>query len=275
VAIWIESHIELSEHPKVYDLSSSLGVSLAETVGLLHLLWHFTMRFAWRDGDLTKFTNIAIARGSKWEKDPDLFIKSLQECKWLDNKKIHDWQSFAGKLIRDRLAKEATRDAKIPPVVAKRTPKRVTKPLPSQAFTNQTNTTKPEEKPLAANNAASLTPQAEFVKKFGETYHQVTKEPFKADKKHYVMAAEMISKYGWDAVVKKTYILAHLCETGGAWFTEESGYAAFRIEVLSSRWNEILVGEKKDPEKLKELEFLKELKKAEASNERASAAINR
>lgn len=138
MSIWIESHVELAEHPKVFVLTETLGVRRAETVGLLHMLWHFTMKFAWRDGDLTKFDDIAIARGSGWELEPQKFILALQESKFMDGKKIHDWQSFAGKLIRDRLYKEATRVRQESPVGDKSTPKAVTnptKPLPNQKNT--------------------------------------------------------------------------------------------------------------------------------------------
>jgi len=135
LAIWIESHVELGEHPKVFVLTETLGVRRAETIGLLHMLWHFTMKFAWRDGDLTRFDDVAIARGSGWEKEPQIFIKALQDSKFLDDKKIHDWQSFAGKLIRDRLYKESTRVLQND---AKDTPKVVTKPSLYQAKPTKT-----------------------------------------------------------------------------------------------------------------------------------------
>lgn len=138
MAIWIESHVELSEHPKVFVLTETLGVRRAETVGLLHMLWHFTMKYAWRDGDLSKFDDIAIARGSGWELEPKKFINALQYSKFLDDMKIHDWQSFAGKLIRDRLYKESTRSLRESTGDAKSTPKAVTKPSLYQA--------KPKEK---------------------------------------------------------------------------------------------------------------------------------
>jgi len=103
---WIESHVEIGEHPKVFDLITSLSVQKAEAVGLLHLLWHFTMKFAWRDGDLSKFNRVAISRACGWESDPDMFIDALIKCGFLDNGnslKVHDWHVFAGKMVKDRL----------------------------------------------------------------------------------------------------------------------------------------------------------------------------
>lgn len=100
---WIESHTEIGDHPKVYVLYTALSVRKAEAIGLLHLLWHFTMKFAWRDGDLTRFDDVAIARASGWEDDASMFINGLQKSGFLDGKKVHDWINFAGRLIKDRV----------------------------------------------------------------------------------------------------------------------------------------------------------------------------
>lgn len=140
MAVWIESHIDIGEHPKTYRLSSALKVRQAEAVGLLHLLWHFSMKWAWRDGDLSKFDNASIARGCKWKGDADSFIGALKVSGWLDDMKVHDWQDFAGKLIRDRLYAEERRRGKSTTVGDKR-PKKGGKsgnPDPTQTLPNPT-----------------------------------------------------------------------------------------------------------------------------------------
>lgn len=106
---WIESQVDLGDHPKIYTLSTVLGVRKAEAVGLVHLLWHFTMKFAWRDGNLKRFDVIAVAKSSGWEGDPKIFIKGLQKSGLLDNMQVHDWKDFAGRLIYDRLYNENRR----------------------------------------------------------------------------------------------------------------------------------------------------------------------
>lgn len=109
---WIESHIDLGDHPKVYGLFTALNVRKAEAVGFLHLLWHFTMKFSWRNGDLSKFSRVIIARSCGWDGDENVFIDALINNGFLDNSdtlKVHDWQDFAGRLVQDRLYNEKRR----------------------------------------------------------------------------------------------------------------------------------------------------------------------
>ena len=106
---WIESDIELGDHPKTHALAESLGISIAQAVGHLHLLWYFTMKYAWRDGNLEKFVETAIAKGSKWEGQPKDFIKALQTSGFMDGLKIHDWLDCAGKFVLGRLYNEERR----------------------------------------------------------------------------------------------------------------------------------------------------------------------
>lgn len=108
---WIESHVDIGEHPKVYHLCQYLMVEKPEAVGLLHLIWHLAMKYAWRDGDLRRFTATAIASAVGWKKDPDTLIRALHECGWLerDSLVIHDWLQYAGKLVTDRLYQEKRR----------------------------------------------------------------------------------------------------------------------------------------------------------------------
>jgi hypothetical protein len=100
---WIESHQEIGQHPKTYALSTALNVEIPTAVGVLHLLWHFALKFAWKDGDLKKFTSSQIANGTFWKGNPDDFLKALQGTGWLDGKKVHDWMDYAGKIVHDRL----------------------------------------------------------------------------------------------------------------------------------------------------------------------------
>lgn len=102
---WIESHQEVSHHPKTRKLARRLDVGLAASVGHLHCLWHWALSFA-PDGDLTKHDDDDVAIGALWEGDPKLFIDSLVDCGWLDKEGeslvIHDWWDFAGRLIEQR-----------------------------------------------------------------------------------------------------------------------------------------------------------------------------
>lgn len=108
---WIESHENLGEHPKLKELCFQLMVKPYEGIGHLTLLWHFTLKYAWRDGDLRRFSARVICEAVGWDKDADTFINALRETGWLekDSFVIHDWMVYAGKLVRDRRYQEDRR----------------------------------------------------------------------------------------------------------------------------------------------------------------------
>ena len=151
ISPWVESHIEIGDHPKTYVLITDLNVRKAEAVGLLHLLWHFTLKFAWRDGDLSRFDAVAIAHGAGWEGDANVFIDSLQKSGFLDGMKVHDWLDFAGRLVKDRLRYfkvNKVRTHSVRNKAVKRTVSVANHTIPNHTIPNltlpdQTNTTKP------------------------------------------------------------------------------------------------------------------------------------
>ena len=106
---WVESSIDIADHPKTLRLAELLGMDIQKTVGAIHLLWHFAMKFAWRDGDMEKFGEIAVARGSRWEGDPHKFIEALRQSGFLEGLKIHDWLDCAGKIVNSRIYNEFRR----------------------------------------------------------------------------------------------------------------------------------------------------------------------
>ena len=140
---WIESHVEIGEHPKIFKLMELLNIDAQKAVGAVHLLWHFAMKYAWRDGDLEKFGEAAIAKGSKWDGDPKKFIEALQESGFLDGLSVHDWMDCAGRLVSDRLYNEKRRKiahgAPLNAVKRRKTPSNVRQ----YGATNPTNPTNP------------------------------------------------------------------------------------------------------------------------------------
>ena len=116
----------------------------------------------------------------------------------------------------------------------------------------------------------TLTPQAEFVERFKSSYESMTGEPFKMDKHHFVIAADLIKKHGYEATVLKAKTLGALCRDRSAWFTK-GGWADYTIEKLSSQWNSILPDA---APRGKEEEFLTELKRQEDLSARASQTIS-
>lgn len=106
---WVESHQELANHPKTRRLCRELGISKAQAVGHLHLLWWWALDYA-QDGDLSDFTTSEIADGCEWEGDPVEFVMALQEVRFLDQQSIHDWDQYGGKYFkRQEQARERQR----------------------------------------------------------------------------------------------------------------------------------------------------------------------
>jgi hypothetical protein len=123
---WIESHAELIGHPKTRRLAKALGTTERDSIGLLHMLWHWAVKYA-PDGDLSRFDDDEIAAAVEWEGDATLVLAALKAARFIDvNSQIHDWDEYTGKLIerreanaeRMRLAR-ANREAKrvvVPPL---------------------------------------------------------------------------------------------------------------------------------------------------------------
>lgn len=66
------------------------------------MLWLWALDNA-QDGNLSPFLNAEIARISGWKKKPDDFVDALIAAGFLtENKEIHDWYDYAGKLIDKR-----------------------------------------------------------------------------------------------------------------------------------------------------------------------------
>jgi hypothetical protein len=110
MAMWIKSSSDLGEHWKTIKLSELLGVDIPKAIGHLHLLWHFSLRNTWRDGDLYNYTPQAISEGAGWKDDPAKFIHALHKSGFLDGMKIHDWLDYCGELVHKRLRYERERE---------------------------------------------------------------------------------------------------------------------------------------------------------------------
>lgn len=102
---WIESNQEVGRHPKTKKLARLLDISVVTAVGHLHYLWWWALDFA-QEGDLDKYDECDIAEACMWEGDEKLFVGSLIQSGFIDNKEsilcIHDWYEYAGILIERR-----------------------------------------------------------------------------------------------------------------------------------------------------------------------------
>lgn len=267
---WIESHTNLGEHPKVTELAFNLMIRRHEVIGHLHLLWHFTMKYAWRDGDLSRFSAKTICHTIGWENDPNTFINALRETGWLekDGIVIHDWKHYAGKMVIDRLYKESRRHS---PTVADKT-RQVVATVPDRTVPESK---KRKTKTPATTNVAERekSPHVEFMDRFKILYEEMTKQPYQFKAHQFIIVQKLIKAHGYEAVVAKVKILGALCKNGSKWFTKD-GWADFTIEKLSGHWNSIIPSSTEMPEEKKRREFQEAIKKQEEKDARIDSAIN-
>lgn len=99
---WIEVHQAVWTHRKTFELAGLLD--LDETYAGAHMirLWTWALDNA-PDGNLSGLSARAIAFGAGWRGDADAFVDALIQVGWLDeDRAIHDWQEYAGRLIERR-----------------------------------------------------------------------------------------------------------------------------------------------------------------------------
>ena len=110
---WIESHQEVSTHPKTRKLARLLEIPIPQAVGHLHILWHWALSFA-DDGWMSEFDPDDIAVGAMWDGDSDTFLKALIDARYVDEtptgRYLHNWHLYAGRLI-DKRRRDADRKA--------------------------------------------------------------------------------------------------------------------------------------------------------------------
>jgi hypothetical protein len=101
------------DHPKTLDLVDALGCSRIEAVGILELLWHFTIYFA-PAGDVGRWSNARIASGIRWSGDPDTLVAALVKVRWLEEAvpgrlRVHEWYEHADDAVHMALARAGRR----------------------------------------------------------------------------------------------------------------------------------------------------------------------
>jgi hypothetical protein len=76
-------------------------------VGHMAALWSWCMEFA-QDGDLGHVKDRAIAQAAGWSGSASKFVNILKNSRLIDpDRKLHDWDAYAGRLIAKRAADAA------------------------------------------------------------------------------------------------------------------------------------------------------------------------
>ena len=106
---WIESHIGLDKHPKTLNLACVMNWSVRETVGALHIFWHWCVDYA-EDGNLTRYNDSTLA--SVVGLDPQAgreFVEAMVKCGgetasgFIEREpyfRVHDWWNYFGKYLQ-------------------------------------------------------------------------------------------------------------------------------------------------------------------------------
>ena len=106
---WLELDDGIWEHHKTAKLCAALKISEVQCVGHLISLWHFVLRNAWRDANLEAWGEDGIEKAARWYGKKGEFIKETRNCGIIDGFFSHGWMERAGRLVYDRLRKEAER----------------------------------------------------------------------------------------------------------------------------------------------------------------------
>lgn len=140
---WIESHQSLATHKKLLSLKAILKISRAAAVGHLHMFWWWCIDNL-TDGKLTGIRKEVIAEAADWQGDAAEFFEALVESRFIDRtqdcERVHDWMSYAGRLLHKRKeARERAKRARKPYAQRTRTfPERTANVLPNSTVHNTT-----------------------------------------------------------------------------------------------------------------------------------------
>ncbi len=113
---WIQSHKELRDHPKLFDLAQEMGWETDLAIGKLHRFWWWCVDYA-EDGDLRKHNNDRLGRAVELNGDDcRRFVEAMVRASWLDREpyfRIHDWWDYAGRWLQGKYGKTPEKWQKI------------------------------------------------------------------------------------------------------------------------------------------------------------------
>lgn len=109
-------------------------------------------------------------------------------------------------------------------------------------------------KPLkAVNSTNTIADHVRFVDDFAGIYEQATGLTYIADKKDYVIAADLVKKVGVEKMTERTKVLAVYCSGKvPVWFCKE-GWGDFTIGKLKRFWNNLVPKETEEDKARREV----------------------
>ena len=237
MAAWIESHQTLREHPKIYKLMDLLKISRAEVIGHLHMLWWWAIDYAPR-GNLAEFGSQSLAKAADWQKDPDEFIKALQDSGFLTDGEsgleVHDWLDYCGELIKKRLLRESERRRKMSANFRQFPPK---VRLPNRTLPNPTEP-KEEDKSRATRLPTEALALSQILSdRIAENFPQRT-APTEAQMTQWAREAERIQRidgHSWEEIRE----ILEWSQADSFWRQNILSMSKFR-----KQWNQLLAKSK-------------------------------
>jgi len=104
-SIWIKSHKNLRDNPKLFVLMAVMVWNRAEAIGRLHMLWWWCVDHA-EDGDLRRFDDMQIAMAVELDATKSKqFIEALLKGGFLEREpyfRIHNWWKYAGRYLQSK-----------------------------------------------------------------------------------------------------------------------------------------------------------------------------
>ena len=102
---WIESHQQLFNHPKTFDLMNLMGWDIDTAIGKLHRFWWWCIDYA-PDGDLRRHnaSRLGAAVGLS-AAEAEKFVSAMTQARWLDTLpyfRVHDWWEYAGPFLQTK-----------------------------------------------------------------------------------------------------------------------------------------------------------------------------
>lgn len=118
MATWIKIEEDLPDHFKLANMRRILkSKSIIEPLGYFVMLMLYTLKVAWRDGNLQAYGDDLIEEKCLWVGEQGQLMKAFRECGkkledgslgpgFMDGYVVHDWVQRSNKLIRDRIYRE-------------------------------------------------------------------------------------------------------------------------------------------------------------------------
>ena len=108
---WIESHENLRSHVKTARLRRLLGITTAQTVGHLHMLWWWSIEHSKYGLFPPDYEAQDIADGCGWEGDPNTILNAFLVSGWLKRRdngwiEVHGWLGRCGAMLKRRYRNE-------------------------------------------------------------------------------------------------------------------------------------------------------------------------